>query len=282
MGLRLRPRWVVVVMAAICASLWLASCAPRIEAGVRTIYVSGNTVPCSYSPTSQCLLVRDKETDPWAPLEAEFVGFDYKPGYEYVVVVEVEPLEGTKAGFRLRAKEAAILRRVSPTETPTPRPTPPPTPTAAPSPTPALGWAVLGNATFRSKYVPEGEVTLHDGAYRQVQPDGSIEPPMILIEQIANGDLDGDGRDDAAVALASYTGGEAVQHNVAAVLDRPGGPVNVANAYLGDRIVVRQVTIHDGIIDVEMTVHGPGESPCCPSYDGRATFHLVGDQLVEP
>src|SRR5687767_5588888 len=65
-----------------------------------------------------------------------------------------------------------------------------------------------------------GSIQLADGAYRDSAAGLSVK-----LERSAVGDVDGDGRADAAVILASQTGGSGTFVDLYTVLDREAGAV---------------------------------------------------------
>lgn len=136
---------------------------------------------------------------------------------------------------------------------------------------------VLGNAVYLMDLVDDGQVRLVDGRFQ----DTARRVQTAMLPTYAVGDLDGDGAADAAVVLATNTGGSGTFEHLAAVLNRDGGPVNIASLYLGDRFQVERVAIEDGEILLEMVVHGPNDAMCCPSVPAERRYRLGGGQLVE-
>src|SRR5690606_27850974 len=104
---------------------------------------------------------------------------------------------------------------------------------------------------------------------------------VTLIEPTAFGDLNGDGVDDAAVLLASESGGSGTFIDLHAVLDENGAPVDAASAFLGDRVQVDSLVIEDGLILVDLITQGPGDAMCCPTQQERRIYVLVDGELVD-
>jgi hypothetical protein len=160
---------------------------------------------------------------------------------------------------------------------------------AAPAMTPAqqddhvLTTAVLANATYLMEDSAEGQITLVNGEYEEeIVPGSASKLRVNLIDEgIAYGDLNGDGVEDAAVLLASNSGGSGVFIYLASVLDEDGQPVNTASTVLGDRVQINSMTIEDGVITVEMVTQGPDDPMCCPTQETIAKYTLEGDQLIE-
>lgn len=140
----------------------------------------------------------------------------------------------------------------------------------------------LANAAYESAYAPSGAITLTDGqAEVEFAPGSASKLVVTLIEPTAFGDLNGDGVDDAAVLLASDSGGSGVFIDLHAVLDESGAPVDAASTFLGDRVQVTSLTIEEGVINVSMVTHGPNDPMCCPTVEQTLRYQLVEDELVE-
>lgn len=110
------------------------------------------------------------------------------------------------------------------------------------------------NATYKTEFTLSGEVTLEGGEHREAAAPGSASQIVIAMQQVAIGDLNGDGVDDAAVILASSGGGSGTFFTLEALVSEDGEPVNVASELLGDRIGVESVTIESGEVIVDLLV----------------------------
>ncbi|MCB0149670.1 MAG: hypothetical protein KDE01_18750, partial [Caldilineaceae bacterium] len=153
---------------------------------------------------------------------------------------------------------------------------------AAPQQDGGLTPDALANATYQSDYAANGEITLVDGqAEEEIAPGSASKLVVTLIEPTAFGDLNGDGIDDAAVLLASESGGSGTFIDLHAVLDEDGAPVDAASAFLGDRVQVNSLVIEDGVIVVELVTQGPTDPMCCPTQEENRTYELVDGALVE-
>ena len=147
---------------------------------------------------------------------------------------------------------------------------PPETPTE-------LSAAVLRSATYTSLYVEEGEILLESGMFE----DTARRIVVFFQPEYAVGGLDGDGAPDAAVVLATETGGSGTFVDLAVVLNRDGRPENVATAFLGDRVPVERIRIVAGEVQLDLTIHGPADAMCCPSLEVTRKFRLVRGELEE-
>ena len=140
-----------------------------------------------------------------------------------------------------------------------------------------LSAAALRSATYRSPYVREGAVALDHGVFR----DTARRVGVFFQPEYAVGDLDGDGWPDAAVILATTTGGSGTFQELAVVLNRQGTAVNEATFFLGDRVPADRVRIEGAEIQVQLTMHGPADPMCCPSVETTRRFRLDGGEILE-
>jgi heat shock protein HslJ len=145
-------------------------------------------------------------------------------------------------------------------------------PPAAPGPaaTPPAGAPTLaeaGAATYSGIEEAGTDVTLAGGQWEGPPfREGAVSRPAVgLIDDLLlEGDLDGDGGDEAIVMLWSGSGGSGTRSHVA-VLDRVDGQVvNVATRLLGDRVQLRGITLDAGIIRLDVVSTGPQDAACCP------------------
>ena len=149
-------------------------------------------------------------------------------------------------------------------------PDPPPSPTE-------LSAAALRSATYHSPHVVGGEVTLGEGVFR----DTVSRIGVFFQPEYAVGDLDGDGAPDAAVILATTTGGSGTFQDLSVVLNRDGNPVGGPTFFLGDRVPAERVRIDEAIILVDLTMHGPADPMCCPTVRTTRRFRLEDGEVRE-
>jgi heat shock protein HslJ len=137
------------------------------------------------------------------------------------------------------------------------------------------------NATYTNEWPQEGVAPLVDGAYEEEIMPGSASKITVMVvpEQYAFGDLNGDGADDAVAILASSGGGSGTFISLEALLNEGGVAQHVATAQLGDRAQVQSVDIVDATVVVAMVTHGPNDPMCCPSLSVVDTYELQGDSL---
>jgi len=146
-----------------------------------------------------------------------------------------------------------------------------------PTPPPELSAAILRSAAYFSQHVDEREIRLANGVFR----DTARRVAVVFQPEYAAGDLDSDGVPDAAVVLATTTGGSGTFLDLALVLNEDGRPVNAATRFLGDRVPVDRIRIVEGEVQVDLTMHGPADPMCCPSLEVTRRFRYESGEVVE-
>jgi hypothetical protein len=169
-------------------------------------------------------------------------------------------------------------------------PTPPPAPateTAAPAPTQAptvasgLTLEQLRNMAYQlqSSGTPRS-VTLTDGAFASPDPAAPDYARIDLLDEVALGDLDGDGNADAAVLLAENYGGTGHFVSLIAMLNRNGAPEQGPSAYIDDRPHINSLTVENGVITLDVVLHAPNDPMCCGTERTLMTFRLTDAGLT--
>ena len=139
----------------------------------------------------------------------------------------------------------------------------------------------LKNAEFSSEWTTAGKARLNDGRYAEAAAPGSATKTTILLsDKIALGDLNNDGKPDAAVVLIIDTGGSGTFRELAVLRNRGGKPVHIASTLLGDRIRVNSIAITSGAIVVDLIRHGSQDPMCCPTQKEFQKYILQEDTLV--
>ena len=98
-----------------------------------------------------------------------------------------------------------------------------------------------------------------------------------------SGDVDGDGRADAAVIYVLDGGSRRRQTKYLAVFRRGAGGLRYAAHVLVGREGLRDVTratILGGMIELEVLEYRPADAMCCPSRLARRKYRLSGSKLA--
>ena len=153
-----------------------------------------------------------------------------------------------------------------------------PTSTTAPEPSVPGGLTLdmLKNGTYHTPAY-DRTVTLVNGSYSE--GSGASAFSVFMLGAYAFGDLNGDGRTDAAILLAENTGGSGIFESVIAVTDQGGTPHQQSLAQLGDRVQIMSVDISSGVIHLDMLVQGPNDPMCCPSLPQKQNYWLINNRL---
>ncbi len=113
------------------------------------------------------------------------------------------------------------------------------------------------NATFT---FDDGPITLENGrAEIDIIEGSALKEEITLTGQVAYGDIDVDGKSDAAVIIVRSGGGSGSFVYVAALVS---GAVNYTGTnaiLLGDRIMPEEISVSNGIITVEYLDRGEDE-----------------------
>lgn len=150
------------------------------------------------------------------------------------------------------------------------------------SPPPTLTLDALKNAEYQTEFSASKKVTLTNGVYQEeIAPGSASKLTITMLEQSAFGDLNGDGAPDAAIFLATNSGGSGVFVDLAAVVNDQGKPRHAASVALGDRVQIKSVTISTGEIVLDLLRPGPNDPLCCPTQRVTQKWKLQDGILTE-
>lgn len=144
-------------------------------------------------------------------------------------------------------------------------------------PTGPPSLAELATATYRGLEARD-PVTLADGRWEgpPVAEGGAARPSVYLAPDFrVTGDLDGDGRDEAVVALGETSGGTGTRVHLAMMGRVDGTVTNLATHRLGDRTQIRDARIEDGVLYVNVLQAGAGDAACCPGELASLGWELL-------
>jgi immunoglobulin-like protein involved in spore germination len=152
----------------------------------------------------------------------------------------------------------------------TPIPPVPVNPTSAATETPSPDLPLLSPEMLRNAEVllPASNTKgrLVDGNYK----NGSVN--AFLEDVIAQGDVNNDGLDDLVFIIAENTGGSGTFISLEIAENNFGEPLVVDAEMLGDRVAVNSITIQNGLITLDMRIHGPNDGLCCPSMPATMVY----------
>jgi len=161
-------------------------------------------------------------------------------------------------------------------------------PTVAPPPTQAPQHYTsilqsLPNAEYPIEIVSTGKAQLKDGAFEEpAAPGSAIKTRVWLGEEHAFGDVNGDGTEDIATTLVADPGGSGTFTYLALVINDKGAAKPLATILLGDRIIVKSLTIQSESVVVIMLDRKSDEPMSAePKVEVTRTFKLQDDKLIE-
>lgn len=94
-------------------------------------------------------------------------------------------------------------------------------------------------------------------------------------ENVAYGDLNGDGKEDAVVIISERADGTGSFYTLYAVTNQNNQPVSSGAAYIGDRAQISNLSIVNGVINITCSLWNSGNNT--PT---SARYHISGGKLV--
>lgn len=124
---------------------------------------------------------------------------------------------------------------------------------------PAVTHPDASNATFQFE---DGPITLKNGdAVTNVTPNGEITEDTTLTNNIAYGDINGDGKNDTAVLLVQSGEGSGVFLYIGAYVSGLVQYSGTNTIFIGDRVIPKTISIDkNGIITVTYLDRNSGEA----------------------
>ena len=142
--------------------------------------------------------------------------------------------------------------------------------------------APLESASYLTENTREGSATLEDGEFREQAAPGSATEVVIRLGKWSLGDIDGQGALDAAAITVEDPGGSGTFRYLHALIKDDDDLRDAGVAFLGDRIRIEGVSVHDGVITVAMLDRRPDDPFAAPpSVPVIRQFRLQGEELTE-
>jgi len=151
--------------------------------------------------------------------------------------------------------------------------------TAATTANPSAGLTLneIQNATI---FAPQAQknVQLKDGKY---ESGSGIDYGLVeVLPQSILADLNGDGAQDAVVALAENTGGSGVFVSLVGFLSTGSGFNQTQAVLIDDRAQINSVSAANGKITVDALIHGENDVMVSPTLKVIETYQLYGNSLT--
>jgi hypothetical protein len=122
-------------------------------------------------------------------------------------------------------------------------------------------------------------VQLKDGKFEQGTPGGADYISVQVTNFAATGDLNADGSDEIAALIAENFGGTGVFVFLVVYTDVNGTPTFFTSRIVDDRPQLNALSIENGEIFLDATIHGTEDPMCCPTLKTTRHYKLVNDQL---
>ena len=123
-------------------------------------------------------------------------------------------------------------------------------------PSGGIGWEDLESLAFESS----GQSIQLSGGRATVSYGGASSDVFTLQNRVAEGDLDADGDDDLVAHIVEDSAGTGVFHLIVAVINDDGVATALPAASVGDRIVMDDMLISNGRVQVSLFDRASGES----------------------
>ncbi len=108
-------------------------------------------------------------------------------------------------------------------------------------------------------------VQLTDGKYQRGPHTTTLDYAYIALTQFtASGDLTDDGVDEAAVILLENYGGTGNFGLLVIYANVNGLPVFLTSTLIDDRPMIKSVSVENGEVFLDATIHGFDDPGCCP------------------
>lgn len=168
------------------------------------------------------------------------------------------------------------------TAPPTPISVPVIEPTATPQPTSApidSGPTFVGrvrNAQYQLGNSNNLQVVqLTDGVYQTGAAGGADYVSVNVLNFVASGDLNGDGKDEVAALVAENYGGSGVFVFLAVYADVNGTLTFQTSLMIDDRPSVNAMSIDNGEIFLDVVIHDSEDPFCCPTLHTSRHYRLT-------
>ena len=174
--------------------------------------------------------------------------------------------------------------------------TAPPTPTAAPvieptsTPTPPPAPADMGptfvgrlrNAPYQLGTPDKLQVVqLTDGVYQPGTPGGLDYVSVTVLNYVASGDLNGDGKDEVAALIAENYGGSGTFVFLVVYADLNGTLTFQTSLLIDDRPSINAMSIDNEEVFLDVDVHDADDPFCCPTLHTSRHYRLAENNQLD-
>lgn len=143
----------------------------------------------------------------------------------------------------------------------------------------------ISNAVLTEVQDIPGTIKLQNGSWKgKLFVSGGTEHPSVTLqrESIMTGDVNGDGKADAAAFVVSSAGGSGIQLNLSLFLKSGSSYRNTENVPIGDRVQISDAQIDSGgVIHLTLVRPGKEDGMCCPGDIVQRRWKWEGTGLKE-
>ncbi len=158
---------------------------------------------------------------------------------------------------------------------------PAPTSTAPGEASPSRFLSSVRNAGYQLGLSDQIRVVqLTDGRYQQGERDDIDFLAVFVTDYLAQGDLNGDGIDEAVALITENYGGTGSFVFLVVYRNNNGTPQFLTSTFLDDRPLIGGLSIEGGEVIVEATIHDFDDPMCCPTLVTTRHYGLFESNLV--
>ncbi len=152
------------------------------------------------------------------------------------------------------------------------------TQTAVPLTTvPGLTIEMIKNSMINAPEI-QRTVQLTDGKYSENMADGSILM-VYVYDNVAFGDINDDGIDDAALLIQESMGGTGIFYSITAFISGSPGFTQTNSWFIDDRAIIHSLVIENGEVILDANVHGINDPMVNPTVTMTKTYRLFNEGL---
>ena len=122
-------------------------------------------------------------------------------------------------------------------------------------------------------------IQLTDGSFEQGTPGSDNFISIFVTDFVTLGDLNADGKEEAAALISENYGGTGVFVFLAVYADVNGTWTFQTSSIVDDRPQLLALSIANNEIFLEAVIHGPDEPMCCPTLRTTRHYRFVDGQL---
>jgi len=140
-----------------------------------------------------------------------------------------------------------------------------------------LDLTVLKNSRY---YVADEWIPLKDGKFeRGNNPSDNPDFLRVYFEKAALGRLTDNASENAAVIYWYNGGGSGCFYQLGAMIMKDGEPLNISSISLGDRVKIKDISISNEAIVLDMFTHGPKDALANPTVRTINKYKLSKNKL---